>query len=63
MMYKIRNAKVFVWGKLVDDRWNATVKTRYIHDAYKKFGEMYRDQHNLARNSKVEIYGSVEVVE
>lgn len=63
MLYKIRNAKVFVWGKLVDSRWSAAVKTRYIHDAHRKFAEMYRDQNNLSKNAKVEIYGYLEAEE
>lgn len=63
MLYKIHNARVFVGAQLVEDRWRATVNTRYIHDAYKKFAELYRDQHNLSRNANVQVYGNVEVQE
>lgn len=63
MLYTIRNAKVFVGSKLVEDRWRATVKSRYIHDAYKKFAELYRDQHNLSPHARVEVYGNVEVID
>lgn len=60
MLYTIHNAKVFVGSKLVEDRWRATVKSRYIHDAYKKLADLYRDQHNLSPHARVEVYGSIE---
>ena len=63
MLYTIQNAKVFVGRRLVEDRWRATVKSRYIHDAYKKFADLYRDQNNLSLHARVEVYGDVEVSE
>lgn len=63
MLYTIHNARVFVGSRLVEDRWRASINTRYIHDAYRKFADLYRDQHNLSRHANVQVYGNVEVKE
>ena len=63
MLYTISRARVFVGKKLVENRWRASVKSNYIHDAYKKFAELYRDQNNLSRHADVQVYGDIEVKE
>lgn len=63
MYYKVKNATVMVGNRCVDRNWSATVKSKYIHDAYKKLADLYRDQHNMSRYSRVKIIGDIESFE